>query len=274
MRVLLVALAAVVIFPVISAAGPITYTLNDYPALENGYHLSGHITTDGTTGVWTTNHITSWEFAITNSLGTVIVNVQSTDPGATIQSFTPTILASPSSLAVVSGQTGGFVLAQNPTGNANRVGYLPPSDPQRFFGNAGGGAIIWNSEILTGDTFVIASVPAEFELTIDIKPGSNRNSINPGSRGVLPVAILNTGDEDLSTLDPSTATLDGTAPLRWALEDVDGDGDLDIILHFSIPELVADGSLTASSTEATLTVETIDGGLGAGTDSVRIVPSH
>ena len=157
--------------PDASAAGPITYTLNDYPALENGHHLSGHITTDGTTGVWTTNHITSWEFAITNSLGTVIVDVHSTDPGATIQSFTPTILASPSSLAVVSGPTGGgFILAQNPTGNANRVGYLPASDPQRFFGNAGGGAIIWNSEIPTGDTFVIAG--AGSMVSAGLIPGS------------------------------------------------------------------------------------------------------
>ena len=34
--------------PDASAASPITYNLIDYPALQNGYHVSGHITTDGT----------------------------------------------------------------------------------------------------------------------------------------------------------------------------------------------------------------------------------
>lgn len=114
---------------------------------------------------------------------------------------------------------------------------------------------------------------------IDIKPCSLPNSINLKSKGVTPVAILTTADFDATTVDPSTVELGGVPPLRWAVEDVGegkdcvGDGDLDLILHFSTPALREDngGPLNGSSTEATLTGETLDGDPIQGTDSVRIV---
>ena len=105
-------------------------------------------------------------------------------------------------------------------------------------------------------------------ITIDIKPGSDPNSINLKSRGVTPVAVLTTEDFDASTVDPVTLQFAGASPLRWALEDVDADGDLDLILHFKTQEL----ALTKDSTDATLTGETFDWVLIEGTDSVRIVP--
>jgi hypothetical protein len=39
-------------------------------------------------------------------------------------------------------------------------------------------------------------------LIIDIKPGGDPNSVNPGSRGVVSVAILTTEDFDATTVDP------------------------------------------------------------------------
>ena len=53
------------------------------------------------------------------------------------------------------------------------------------------------------------------------------------------------------------------------MDDVDGDGDLDLLLHFSTQELAV--VLDAFSTEATLTGETNDGEAFSGMDSVRIV---
>jgi hypothetical protein len=107
------------------------------------------------------------------------------------------------------------------------------------------------------------------EVTIDIKPGGGPNSINLGSKGVVPVAILSTPDFDATTaVDPQTVLFADTAPVKWAQEDVDGDGYNDLILHFDTQNL----NLTGSSTEATLTGQTTDGFLITGTDLVRIVP--
>ena len=48
-----------------------------------------------------------------------------------------------------------------------------------------------------------------------------------------------------------------------------GDGDLDLLLHFTTQELAT--VLTSSSTEVTLEGETFDGVPVEGTDSVRII---
>lgn len=52
------------------------------------------------------------------------------------------------------------------------------------------------------------------------------------------------------------------------MEDVDGDGDLDMLFHFEPQEL----NLTASSNEAMLTGKTTAGTPIYGTDTVNIVP--
>jgi len=74
------------------------------------------------------------------------------------------------------------------------------------------------------------------ELNIDIKPGSYPNCFNSNGNGVIPVAILGSEDFDVSTVDPASITFGPTgaeaAPLRWAFEDVDSDGYVDMILHF------------------------------------------
>jgi hypothetical protein len=73
-------------------------------------------------------------------------------------------------------------------------------------------------------------------VALDIKPGSFPNSINPRSHGEIPVAILSTGTFDTTTLDPTNVSFGRTgteaAPMHAALEDVNGDGRLDLVLHF------------------------------------------
>ena len=44
-------------------------------------------------------------------------------------------------------------------------------------------------------------------VTIDIKPGAFPNSINLGSNGNVPMAILSSADFDATTVDPETVTL-------------------------------------------------------------------
>ena len=71
---------------------------------------------------------------------------------------------------------------------------------------------------------------------IDVKPGSDPNSINLASNGVIAVAIFTTDDFDASQVDASTVVFAGANAVHSALEDVDGDGDLDMILHFRVQE--------------------------------------
>ena len=109
---------------------------------------------------------------------------------------------------------------------------------------------------------------------IDIKPGSYPNSINPQARGVIPVAILTTEDFDASEVDASTVAIEGVLAKQkgksgkhGSLEDVDSDGDLDLVVQ--IPNTI---DWPDDATEATLTGETWDAVPIEGTDSVRIVP--
>ena len=61
--------------------------------------------------------------------------------------------------------------------------------------------------------------PAYVEVPVDIKPQSCPNPINVKEKGVLPVAIVGTGDFDGTQVDPASVTLAGVSPLRWSVED-------------------------------------------------------
>lgn len=105
------------------------------------------------------------------------------------------------------------------------------------------------------------------DVEIDIKPGSDPNSINLKSKGVIPVAILTTPDFDASTVDPATVLFAGASPTHWALEDVDGDGDIDLILHVPTQST----NIQQGDTEACLTGQTFGGQDIQGCDSVNVV---
>jgi hypothetical protein len=56
-----------------------------------------------------------------------------------------------------------------------------------------------------------------------------------------------------------------------SLEDVDGDGSLDLILHFEMAALVGNGDLTPATTGLCLNGETFAGALIRGCDVVTTV---
>jgi predicted outer membrane repeat protein len=114
-------------------------------------------------------------------------------------------------------------------------------------------------------------------ISIDIKPGSDANSINcRNANEVIAVAILSTDAFDAATVDHTTVGFEGTGethvdkktgePKRHE-EDVDGDGDMDLVFHFRL----GDTHLTCASTEAALRGETNEGQPILGADFVRMV---
>lgn len=117
----------------------------------------------------------------------------------------------------------------------------------------------------------ISVTPTVLPVDIDIKPGSFPNGINPGSRGKIPVAILTTGTFDATTIDPSEVRFGPTgteaAPVQYALEDVDGDGDIDLILHFNTQAT----SIQCGNTSAYLTGKKFGGQPIGGADSIVTV---
>jgi YVTN family beta-propeller protein len=118
------------------------------------------------------------------------------------------------------------------------------------------------------------SLKRELAVPIDIKPNSFPNSINIGSNGSVPVALLSTTTFDAITVNPSTVTL-ASAPVRLrgngtsmsSFQDVNGDGLLDLVIHVSTEAL----QLSVVDTEAVLEGRTHNGMRIRGTDSVRIV---
>src|SRR6266702_1236709 len=116
--------------------------------------------------------------------------------------------------------------------------------------------------------------PEVITVAIDIKPGTAQNTINLGSGGNVPVAILSSDRFDATAVDPRSVRLAGAgvalkgdgAPAAFT-DDVNGDGRLDLVVHVETEAL----QLSGSDTQAVLTADTFDGRAIAGTDSVRIV---
>jgi len=111
---------------------------------------------------------------------------------------------------------------------------------------------------------------------IDIKPGSDPNSINLSSAGVIPVAILSSDTFDATTVDPDSLTIAGASvrvvgkgsKLLSHKEDVNGDGLLDLVCQF---ENLTDFLTVEGESGAVLEGFTFDGTPIRGEDHVRIV---
>ena len=136
----------------------------------------------------------------------------------------------------------------------------------------------------TGMDNLTLTVPY-FVVGIDITPGSTPNPIAMSNRGVLPVAILSTATFDATQVDPATVYLGdevGTdTPVAQrnngtylaSSQDVNGDGRLDMVVQFRVPDLVANGDVTAGTTKLVLRGFEVDGCTNfRGEDAVVVVP--
>lgn len=134
-------------------------------------------------------------------------------------------------------------------------------------------------ENVDGDEFGDACDPVR-NIDIDIKPGSDTNSINPDSNGVIPVAILGSLDFDATAVDGGTCRLGEAAvkmvgksdKLLCSEEYVNDDGYLDLVCKFMTVYLAAgDEDTTATVICDDPEIEDSDYTL-EGTDDIRLVP--
>jgi len=79
------------------------------------------------------------------------------------------------------------------------------------------------------------------KVTIDVKPGDEKVTIEPEREGMVPILIVTTPQFDAATVDPETVRVgpEGTeAPIfRSMLEDVDRDGDIDRMLLVRVRDM-------------------------------------
>lgn len=172
-----------------------------------------------------------------------------------IAKFPPSDFTGLGGSALVTSEGGGGIGLLTSTGGGVTVSTFHPS-----VGNQEGSAFVQCPEV---------------PVSIDIKPGSFPNSINLGSGGTVPVAILSSATFNATTVDPITVTL-ASAPVKLkgkgtpmaSSEDVNGDNLLDLVVHVSTDAL----QLSEADTQATLKGQTFSGTSITGTDTVRVVP--
>lgn len=104
---------------------------------------------------------------------------------------------------------------------------------------------------------------------IDVLPGSMENAIKVDRLGVVPVALITTPDFYAPDVDRDSLRF-GPASALVALpgggvEDVDGDGDMDYVIHFQVSET----GISCSDELVYLSGSTLSGDIVFGSDTVR-----
>jgi hypothetical protein len=107
--------------------------------------------------------------------------------------------------------------------------------------------------------------------SVDIRPKSDANRINPNSTKNINLTIFSVNGFDATAVDPSTVRFGATGteatPTRIAKRDVDGNGSRDVVLRFQIP----DTGIKCDDTSATLSGKTFNGLSFMGSSPIKTV---
>jgi hypothetical protein len=137
---------------------------------------------------------------------------------------------------------------------------------------------LWMFMDLDDIEIVQISYPAQ----LDIMPG-NMNEINLKSKGNVPVALLSDENFDATKMDLSTITLGNDigedTHIAWknngtfqaSFEDVNGDGLLDLMMHFDMGKLITHGDLVPETKSLKLNGFTMEKLHVIGQDEVIII---
>lgn len=201
------------------------------------------------------------------SFGTLNIGQPAPGPDLTFVSYTLSNF-SPGSFVLVSQlPSGAVVLALNPAATETLQALIDLHGSDNLFLSMSLFAGIFN-----GGTVTVFS--AVREISIDIKPGNEENSINPNGRGKIAVAILTTTDFDANTVDIDSlrfgATGSEASAEHAAFDDLDGDGDLDLVLHFRTRET----NIACGTDVALLRGTSLTGELIGRWDTVSLVGCH
>jgi ELWxxDGT repeat protein len=77
--------------------------------------------------------------------------------------------------------------------------------------------------------------------TIQIDAGLERGSVNVAANGAIAVSVLTTAEFDAAHVDVATVDFAGASAFQSDLLDLDGDGDLDLLLHFRVEDTMLRG---------------------------------
>ena len=182
------------------------------------------------------------------------------------------VIVSQLSSVPVEVQLGGNIRLEVDTSTA---AIIEEPEPGQFVvsNSAGSDGIVM--AVVDGKSIVYGPGDDGIGVIIDIKPGSESNTINLGSKGNVPVAILSSSVFDATAVDPLTVSLSsaavglrGKGTPQVSADDVNGDGIDDLVVHIDTSAL----DLSPESSESVLIGTTYDGKPIRGSDSVIIVP--
>ena len=130
---------------------------------------------------------------------------------------------------------------------------------------------------LSGVSSIVFVPDPVIPVQIDVKPDDDQNAINPGSKGVIPVAIFSTDDFDATSIDPATIELAGAGVAvvgkgksLFHEVDVNDDGLVDLLCQVETESL----TLEPDAGEVWLIGETYDGQLIEVYSFIFVVPNN